>query len=90
MELDLSLILLAITIKRGQFTSEYVLNMDNNNDKFIKKNTVVNSPAVFVAVVATGNIDPTKAMRVDALNTKLRDACATAGFPKRNTMYSFR
>lgn len=89
MQLDLTLVLTALAVRRGLFPGglDHILS---TNEHWLKKDPVVDEQAVFVAVDKQGNLDPNEPMISEALNPRLQSACTDAGLPQHNTMYCFR
>jgi hypothetical protein len=73
LELNATLIILAIAIIRGLFTLDYVLTIDN---KWLKTDNAVNDQAVFIAADRAGSLDANTPMRENALNLSSRQ-CAS-------------
>jgi hypothetical protein len=87
LELNATLIILAIAIIRGLFTLDYVLTVDN---KWLKTDNAVNDQAVFIAADRAGSLDANTPMRENALNLKLQVMCILAALSQCSSRYCWR
>jgi hypothetical protein len=89
-EFDVSALMIVIAFEHGLFPFKTLEALHADRHVKVPVNAAVANQAVFVSANQDNGLDVTRAMKTDALNTKLHQVCTDVGILARNTMYSFR